>query len=110
LYLPDWPTDYLKRHDPGLASPLALYEKVKGGLRLAAVDRAAAAQGLFTGQSVADARALVPRLSMRELDRPLLERAFADLADWHSNASPLVAVLADQPAYGDLMLDITGVP
>lgn len=110
LFLADWPTDYLKRADPGLVYPLALYERVKGGLRLAAVDREAAAGGLRVGQSVADARALMPRIIMKELDRPLLESAFADLADWHSNASPLVAILTDHAPYGDLMLDISGVP
>lgn len=109
LYLPDWPVDFLKRVDPRLTAPLALYEKIKGGLRIAAIDREAAAGGLRLGQSVADARALIPRLTMQELDRPLLENAFAELADWHSNASPLVAIITDHTAYGDLMLDISGV-
>ncbi len=35
--------------------------------------------------------------------------AFADFADWHSNASPMVAVVTDRAAWGDLVLDITGV-
>lgn len=110
LFLPSWPTDYLRRHEPELGTPLALYEKVKGGLRLAAIDAEAAKRGLRVGQSVADARALVPRLFTRELDRRMLENAFADFADWHSNASPLVSVLTDMAPYGDLILDITGVP
>ncbi len=41
--------------------------------------------------------------------RSALEHVFADFADWHSNASPIVAVLDDVAAYGDLVLDITGV-
>jgi len=86
-----------------------LYERIKGGLRLAAIDAAAASAGLSIGQNLADARALLPQLTVRELDRPLLEAAFADFADWHSNASPLVAVMEDTAAYGDLVLDITGV-
>lgn len=110
LFLPDWPTDYLKRREPELSTPLALYEKIKGGLQLAAIDAEAAKRGLRVGQSVADARALVPRLAIRELDRPMLENAFASFADWHSNASPLVSVLTDMTPYGDLILDITGVP
>ncbi|OYX09754.1 MAG: hypothetical protein B7Z15_14045, partial [Rhizobiales bacterium 32-66-8] len=40
---------------------------------------------------------------------PLLKAAFADFADWHSNASPLVSVLTDVTEFGDLVLDITGV-
>lgn len=92
-----------------MATPLALYEKIKGGLRLAAIDAEAVAQGLHIGQSAADARALVPRLTMKEIDRPLLQAGFADLADWHSNASPLVSALTEMTPYGDLLLDITGV-
>lgn len=86
-----------------------LYERIKGGLRLAAVDAAASRAGLSVGQNLADARAMVPGLAVGEIDRPLLEAVFADFADWHSNASPLVAVLRDMSAFGDLVLDITGV-
>lgn len=86
-----------------------LFERIKGGLRLGALDPEAMRLGLRAGQNLADARALVPELDVRELDRPLLEAAFADFADWHSNASPLVAVMSEMAPYGDLVLDITGV-
>ncbi len=86
-----------------------LYERIKGGLRLAAIDAEAASAGLKVGQNLADARAMLPGLTVRELDRPLLEAAFADFADWHSNASPLVSVMGERALYGDLVLDITGV-
>lgn len=109
LFLPYWPTDFLKRRDSQATAPLALYERIKGGLRLAAMDMEAMALGLKQGQSLADARALVPKLNVQELDRPLFEAGFADFADWHSNASPLVSVLTDMAPYGDLVLDITGV-
>ncbi|WP_152558299.1 DNA polymerase Y family protein [Devosia sp. LC5] len=109
LFLPTWPTDYLKRRDGKLTTPLALYERIKGGLRLAAIDAEAGRAGLSVGQNLADARAMVPGLTVLELDRPLLEAAFADFADWHSNASPLVAVMHDVAGFGDLVLDITGV-
>jgi protein ImuB len=88
---------------------LALYEKIKGGLRLAAVDRVASQAGLRPGQTLAVARAMLPRLIAREIDRPLLEAAFAGFADWHSNASPLVSVMTDHQPFGDLVLDISGV-
>lgn len=78
-------------------------------MRLVAVDAAAAAQGLFVGQSLSDARAISPLLETREIDRAYIERTFADFADWHSNASPIVSILTDHAAYGDLVLDITGV-
>ena len=109
LFLPTWPTDYLKRRDRSIQAPLVLYERIKGGLRLAAVDAEAARAGLSVGQNLADARAMVPHLTVQEMNRPLLEAAFADFADWHSNASPLVAVMSDVTAFGDLVLDITGV-
>lgn len=109
LFLPHWPTDYLKRREPQLKGPLALYERIKGGLRLAAIDAEAGRLGLHVGQNLADARAMLPGLTVREIDRPLLEAGFADFADWHSNASPLVAVLDEVSGFGDLVLDITGV-
>lgn len=109
LFLPTWPTDCLKRLDRQLKGPLVLYERIKGGLRLAAVDAEARQAGLSVGQNLADARAMVPDLVVREIDRPLLEAVFADFADWHSNASPLVAVMSHASAFGDLVLDITGV-
>jgi protein ImuB len=109
LYLPTWPTDFAKRHDPALKAPLALYERIKGGLRLAAIDREAAQLGLSVGQNLADARGMVPALTLKEIDRPMLEAAFADFADWHSNASPLVSVQTAMHPFGDLVLDITGV-
>lgn len=78
-------------------------------MRLAAVDRRAAAAGLLPGHALADARALVPEVELREIDHDWLAAAFADFADWHSNASPIVAVVEDIHRYGDLALDILGV-
>ena len=78
-------------------------------MRLVAVDARAAAAGLAPEQSLTDARALVTNLEVEEIDRPAIEQIFADFADWHSNASPIVSVLTDRAPYGDLILDITGV-
>ncbi len=89
--------------------PFALWEKQKGAMRLAAVDAAAAKANLISGQNLSDARALVPELEVREIDRAYLEQVFFDFADWHSNASPIVAVHTAAAPYGDLILDITGV-
>ncbi len=78
-------------------------------MRLVALDAQASRHGLSVGLTVSDARAQVPQLEVREIDRDALEASFADFADWHSYASPLVCVLSDVAPYGDLCLDITGV-
>jgi len=112
LYLPRWATDCLKRADPALGAltvPFALYERQKGAMRLVALDERASAAGLLAEQGLSEARALCPNLQAREIDRNHLEAVFADFADWHSNTSPIVSVLPDAAAYGDLGLDITGV-
>jgi hypothetical protein len=112
LHLPCWATDCLRRAEPALAQsprPLVIWEKQRGAMRVVALDRQAATAGLMPGQPLADARALLPNLDAREIDRPYLERVFSDFADWHSNATPVVAVVTDVTAYGDLCLDITGV-
>lgn len=110
LWLPFWATDYLKRADPALRDkPLALYEHIKGGLRLAALDQGLSREGLRVGQNLADARAIKPDMIVQEIDRPALVAAFEAFADWHSNASPLVSALTDMTPFGDLVLDTTGV-
>lgn len=78
-------------------------------MRVAALDHAAIGKGLRVGQNLSDAKAQVLELETREIDHGALEQIFSDFADWHSNASPLVGVLTDHSAYGDLCLDITGV-
>jgi protein ImuB len=84
--------------------PLAFIEKVKGALRLAAVDRQALELGLAPGLTLADARARVPDLIAVDhdpaADAALLERVADDSDRW----SPLVAL--DRP--DGLILDITG--
>ncbi len=78
-------------------------------MRLVAVDALAARLKLTSGQNLSDAKAQVPQLEVREIDQVHVAHVFADFADWHSNASPLVAVMTDRSLYGDLCLDITGV-
>jgi protein ImuB len=78
-------------------------------MRIVELDAEAKSKGLFAGQNLSDARAICPGLDAREIDRGFVEHVFAEFADWHSNASPLVAVLTDQSAYGDLLIDISGV-
>lgn len=78
-------------------------------MKIVALDERASAAGLFIGQALSDARAIYPELEAREIDREKTARVFADFADWHSNASPIVAAFSPDEAWGDLALDITGV-
>lgn len=85
-------------------APLALVEKVKGALRLAAVDRAAAALGLRCGMGLADARVAVPELLVFDHD-PHADAVLIDrLADGCMRYTPHVAI--DGP--DALVLDLTG--
>ena len=106
LWFPFLPTDRLRRSHGGLAPeiPLAFTHKVKGALRLAAVDQAARSLGLEQGMALADARARVPMLEVVEqdeaADRAWLER----LADGCIRYTPMVAL---DPPHG-LILDVAG--
>ena len=75
-------------------------------MRLAAVDLLASNRGLAVGQNLSDARALATDLEVRELDEMFTAQVFSDFADWHSNASPIVAIHDAVAPWGDLALDI----
>ncbi|WP_342778667.1 hypothetical protein [Phreatobacter stygius] len=65
VWLPFLPADRWRRLNPSGAPdelPLVFTEKVRGALRLAAVDRRALALGLTPGLALADARARVPEI------------------------------------------------
>ena len=85
-------------------APLVLVEKVKGALRLSAVDPEAARQGLSVGLTLADARARTPVLrvvtAQPEADAVLLARVLDDF----DRFSPMIAL---DPPHG-LVLDVTG--
>lgn len=85
-------------------APLALVERERGTIRLAALDAAALALGLAPGMALADARARVPDLHTLPHD-PAADAALLDwLADGADRYTPMVAVRL--PA--GLVLDITG--
>jgi protein ImuB len=103
VFLPFLPSERIKNSKPPDA-PFALVEKLRGSMRLAAVDCAALALGLMPGLPLADGRARVPELVVFDAD----ERADAVLLNWLAEAcdryTPMVAT--DVP-HG-LILDITG--
>ena len=107
LWFPYLPADRLRRNPAsGFAPeiPLAFTEKVKGALRLIAVDQAARSLGLEPGLSLADAKARVPGLAAVDHD-PKSDLAWLErLGDGAIRYTPMVAL--DPP--GGLILDITG--
>jgi protein ImuB len=85
--------------------PIALLVTDRGTRRLHALDAAARALGLYTGQKATDAAALVPELVTADADPEGDADALKALGDWCVRFSPAVAI--DAP--DGLFLDITGV-
>ena len=84
--------------------PFALVEKLRGAVRLAALDARALELGLVPGLTLADARARVPELVAIDHD-PAADLALLEwLADGCERYTPMAAT---DPPQG-LMLDITG--
>jgi protein ImuB len=103
---PNWAIANWRRRNPSAspAEPLALVVAERGVRRLAALDAAAAAAGLFIGKTAADACALVPELVVADAD-PAADLADLEiLGDWCARVSPAVAL--DPP--DGLFLDMSG--
>lgn len=77
---------------------------VSGGLRIAAVDPLAAAEGIQPGITLADARALLPSLKVAPVDPEADARALAGFVDWCRRFTPFTADDGPDAA----ILDITG--
>jgi protein ImuB len=83
---------------------------VKGGLRIVAVNGAAAAAGIRPGQRLADARALVPSLEVQERDAAGDAARLTRLAEWATRYTPWTRA-EEVPAAHEgcgLLLDISG--
>jgi protein ImuB len=84
--------------------PLVLTAPAQGGLRLTAVDAHAAAEGLYPGQRLADARALVPELHSADADPLADATALGRLADWCGRYTPWTATDGED----GVILDVAG--
>lgn len=108
LWFPLLSTDRLRIQEGATGrlpdAPLALVAKVKGALRLRAVDSRAHARGIAPGQTLADARALQPDLAVAYMDEEADRHWLKQLAEQCLNWSPRVSLA---PPDG-LTLDITG--
>ena len=93
-----------RRRTGSAAEPLALVERVGSSQRVAACCPRASADGVQSGQSLADARAILPTLAVQphdpQADRAELER----LATGATQFAPIVQPV--EPA--TLLLDVTG--
>lgn len=118
LWFPRLATDRLQRRweaperqkpsgaspEAGSAAPLVVVAKVDNALRLSAVDRRATSLGLTAGMPLANARAMLPALTVTAADEPADRKLLERIADWCERFTPLVAL--DPPRA--LLLDITG--
>lgn len=90
--------------EDGADAPLVLVEKVKGALRIHAVDPEAARQGVSVGLALADARARLPMLRVLTAQPKADDALLARVLDDFDRFSPMVAL---DPPHG-LLLDVTG--
>src|SRR4030095_5657125 len=84
--------------------PLVVVAKIDNALRLSAIDRKAAASNLAAGMSLADARAMIPDVTVVEADEDADRVLLDSIAEWCDRYTPLVAL---DPPHG-LLLDVTG--
>ncbi|MEQ1493988.1 MAG: DNA polymerase Y family protein, partial [Terricaulis sp.] len=81
-----------------------MYSKQSNGLEIVGIDARASALGLRLAMSLADARAIQPKLEAVEAEPEEDARALDNIAAWCERFTPIVVV---DPPEG-LFLDITG--
>jgi protein ImuB len=104
FWLPNWATDRWRWQNRPVAGPLALVAAGQGGLRLTAVDEAAAEEGLTPGMTLADARALAAGLFVAEADPRADAAALDQLVLWCRRFAPWAAM----DGADGIILEITG--
>lgn len=98
-------TDWFSLTEPGLKKiPFVLRAASHGRMIITASNAVAESNGIGVGMAVADARALVPQLEVRDDKPELLAKLLHRLAEWCIRFTPVVAV--DMP--DGLLLDVTG--
>src|SRR5215204_36511 len=88
--------------------PFVLSVDASGGPKIAAVNEAAAAEGIVMGERVADARAKTRGLQIRDLDREADDAALRRLALWATRYTPAVGGWSEENGTDGLFLDIAG--
>ena len=115
MSLPRWPTERLRlrpaeggRSVDSEDAPFVLTLSGAGGERLYALTANAEAAGLKPDMTVADARALAPRLTARAAEPDADRAALVRLARWCGRFSPWTAPDPRTPGLDGVLLDITG--
>lgn len=104
---PEWKTRG-SGTSPDTGTPFALIHTTTGGERLYAINAAAQAVGLQTGQAVADAKSLEPRLQSAPADIAADQRHLRALARACGRWSPWCAPDPSQPGLDGILLDVSG--
>ena len=105
LWLPRLPTDRLIRREPSRSEkPLVVSHKANNALYVHGLNRPAQKLGLYKGQPLANARAMVQPLSIVPADEKADAALLEHIADWCDRFTPQVTL--DPP--DGLLLDITG--
>ncbi len=109
LWLPRLPTDRLSRRraarsDLISGAPLVVSQKANNALQVYALETRAQTLGLYKGQPLANARAMVQPLAIVPADEKADAALLEGIADWCDRFTPLASL--DSP--DGLLLDITG--
>ncbi|MFT3701335.1 MAG: DNA polymerase Y family protein [Agriterribacter sp.] len=98
-------TDWFSLQNPELKKiPLALRIPDHGRMIVSAANAVAQAQGITTGITVADARAITPKIQVLDDKPEIWNRLLTRIAAWCIRFSPVVAI--DPP--DGLLLDVSG--
>ncbi len=98
-------TDWFSNRDRKLRElPFVLTRNSHGRIEISELNAVAVHQGIYPGMALADARAIVPSLAVKEDLPSLKEKLLKHFGNWCIRFSPFVAL---DPTDG-LMVDITG--
>lgn len=98
-------TDWFSLQHPALKNiQLVLRAPDHGRMVVSAVNAMAQSQGIYTGMTIADARAITPKIEVVDDKPEIWNRLLTRIAEWCIRFSPVVAV--DPP--DGILLDVSG--
>jgi protein ImuB len=105
VWLPRLPTDRIFRRAPSaFKAPLLISQRINNALSIYALDARAERLGLYKGQPLANAQAMVRELTVLPADEKSDAALLENIADWCDRFSPFVAC----DGTDGLLLDVTG--